>query len=140
MLEHEVAVEQDRLDLRQQRVFVIDVSPAGLHHCDLRVDEERHRPGQEVGSRHEVGIEDRDEVALRDVQAGLERTGLEARAIRPMEIGDIDALRGVSAHRLFGNLHVSSIESSSTWTSSSSRGYSSWQTASIRRSTTYISL
>ncbi len=36
--------------------------------------------------------------------------------------------------------HVSSVESSSTWISSSSRGYSMRHTESTSRSTTYISL
>ena len=32
VLEHEVTVEQDRLDLGEQRVVLIDVAPARLHH------------------------------------------------------------------------------------------------------------
>ena len=68
VLEHEVAVEQDRLDLRQQRVVLVDVAPARLDHRDLRIDEERHRARQEVGGRDEVGVEDRDELALGDLQ------------------------------------------------------------------------
>ena len=34
VLEHEVRVEQDRLDLREQRVVLVDVAPARLHHAD----------------------------------------------------------------------------------------------------------
>ncbi len=48
VLEDEVAVEQNRLDLRQQRVVLVDVAPARLHHADVRVDEVRHQLDEEV--------------------------------------------------------------------------------------------
>jgi hypothetical protein len=35
VLEHEVRVEQDGLNLRQQRVVLVDVPPPRLHHADL---------------------------------------------------------------------------------------------------------
>ena len=59
VFEDEVTVEQNRLDLRQQRVVLVDVAPARLHHADLRIAEVRHQPHQEVGRRNEVGVENR---------------------------------------------------------------------------------
>ena len=50
VLEHEVAVEQNRLDLREQRVILVDVPPARLHHADLRVGEVRQQPVEEVAA------------------------------------------------------------------------------------------
>ena len=71
VLEHEVAVEQNRLDLREQRVVLVDVPPARLHHADLRVGEMRQQAVEEVGLRQEVGVEDGDELAARDLAARL---------------------------------------------------------------------
>ena len=45
------------------------------------IGEVRHQPRQEVGGRDEVGVEDRDELAARDLQARFERAGLVAGAI-----------------------------------------------------------
>ena len=42
------------------------------------VGEMRHQAGQEVRGRDEVGVEDRDELAARDLQPGLERARLVA--------------------------------------------------------------
>ena len=103
VLEDEVPVEHDRLDARQQRVVAVDVAPARLHHADLRFGELRQRPLQEVGRRHEVGVEDGDELAARDLEAGFERAGLVAGAVDAMEILDVEALRGVAADRQLGN-------------------------------------
>src|SRR5207245_8114329 len=57
VLEDEVPVQQNRLDLRQQRVVLIDVAPARLHHPDLRIAEVRDQLGDEIGGRDEVGVE-----------------------------------------------------------------------------------
>ena len=64
VLEDEMRVEQDRLNLREERVVLVDVAPARLHHPDLLVLlEVRQRPHQEVGGRNEIRVEDRDEPA-----------------------------------------------------------------------------
>ena len=59
---------------------------------------------QEVGLRNEVGVEDRDEVAARDLQALVERAGLVAGAILAMDVLDVDALHRVAAHGELGDL------------------------------------
>ena len=98
VLEHEVGVEQDRLDLGQQRVVLVDVRPARLHHRDASVGEVRHRALQEVHRRDEVGVEDRDVAARRHLQRGVERAGLEAVAVVAVDVLDVEALRGVALH------------------------------------------
>jgi len=102
VLEHEVRVEQDRLDLRQQRVVVVDVTPPRLHHGHLLIDEERHGAAEEVAGGDEVGVEDGDEPASRHLHAGLECASLVAGAVGAMQILDVDALGGVAADGLLG--------------------------------------
>ena len=97
VLQHEVRVEQDRLDLGEQRVVGVDVAPARLHHGDLRIHEVVDGLVQEVGRRQEVGVENRDELALGDRHPCLERTRLEAGAIGAVEIRDVEPLRGGAA-------------------------------------------
>ena len=87
VLEHEVPVEQNRLNLGEQRVVLVDVAPARLHHADV----ERRRSAASAASRksarrHEIGVEDRDELAARDLEPGFERARLVARAIGPVEV------------------------------------------------------
>ena len=50
MFEHEVTVEEDRLYLREQRVVLVDVPPACLHHADFGIGKMGHQPRQEVGA------------------------------------------------------------------------------------------
>ena len=69
VLQHEVAVEQDGLDLGQHAVVAVQVRPAGLHHADLglgKVVDDLHEP---VGRGHKVGVEDGDELALGHLEA-----------------------------------------------------------------------
>ncbi len=94
VLEHEVAVEQNRLDLREQRVILVDVSPARLHHADLRVGKIRHQPEDEVGVWLEVGVEDGNEFSPRHLEPCLERPGLVPRPIAPVVVLDVEALAG----------------------------------------------
>jgi hypothetical protein len=93
VLEDEMTVEQNGLNPREQRVVFVDVAPAGLDHRDLLVAEVRHQPREEIGRRQEVGVEDGDELASRDLEAGFERAGFEAAAIRAVVVLDVDALR-----------------------------------------------
>ena len=59
---------------------------------------------QEVGLGNEVGVENGDELALRDPQAGfVERAGFVARPIGPVDVLDVDALRGEAAHGQLGD-------------------------------------
>ena len=59
---------------------------------------------QEVLGRDEVGVEDRDELARGHLQAGFERARLVTRAVDTVQILDVEAARGVSAHGELGDL------------------------------------
>src|SRR4030095_14798008 len=60
VLEDEMTVQENGLNLRQQRVVFVDMAPARLHHADLRLREVRHEPDQKIGGRDEVRVEDGD--------------------------------------------------------------------------------
>ncbi len=94
LLDHEVAVEVDRLDLRQRRVVPVEVRPAELDHAEGGVGEVMDHPEQEARRRHEVGIEHRDDLARGVAQPVGERAGLEAAAVGPVEILHVVAFGG----------------------------------------------
>jgi hypothetical protein len=95
VLDEVVAVEHEGLDAREERHLAVQVTPAGLHHADLRVgDEVRDEGAEEVGLGDEVGVEDRDELALRDREARVERAGLVARAIDTVDVADVEPTFG----------------------------------------------
>ena len=124
VLEHEVRVEQDRLDLGEQRVVLVDVAPARLHHADLRVGREvRQRPRQEILRRNEVGVENGDELAACDSSARPRARRPCSRCDRP-GAGSVMSKPRAAWRRTASSAMsvVSSVESSSTWISSSSRG------------------
>ena len=50
------------------------------------VGEVRHQPREEIGTRDEVGVEDRDELAAGDLQPGLERAGLVAGPVGAVDV------------------------------------------------------
>ena len=104
VLEDEVRIQQDRLHLGEKRIVLIDVSPARLHHRDLRIGKEWNGPLQEIRRRDEVGVEDRDELAFRDRHPRFERASLVAGTVGAVQVGDVDPLRGIATHRAFGDL------------------------------------
>ena len=69
MLDHEMAVEQDRFHFGERGVVAIQVGPARLHHGDFRIGEIRQRAAQKIRRRKEIGVEDGDEFARRGLQA-----------------------------------------------------------------------
>jgi len=96
-------------------------------------------PREEIGRRDEIGVEDRDELAPGDLEAGLECAGLIADAVRPVVVLDVVALRGKTpdgkirdatrlVRRIVEHLNFKQL----------ARILRFWQTASISRSATYI--
>jgi hypothetical protein len=81
---HVVAVEHERLDLGEQRMVAVHVTPSGLHHADACVAEMRHAGTNEIGLRKKVGVENGDELAARARQACLERARLVTDTVRAM--------------------------------------------------------
>ncbi len=104
MLEHEVRVEQDRLNLGQEGVILVDMPPARLDHAHFRVAEVRQRLEEEVRRRHEVRVENRDEICLRQLESSFEGAGLIAAAVDAMDIRDVEAARRVAADRQLGDI------------------------------------
>ena len=96
----EMSVEQDRFDLREERVVAIEVCPAGLDHADVlgffTVYKVRDGSAQKIGLGNKVGVKDGNEFAFSCLQPVFERTCLVAFAIGAMNVGDGHALRGVT--------------------------------------------
>ena len=93
-----MAVQQNRLNLCEERIVLIDVPPARLHHRHLGIGEELHASKQEVGRGNEVGVEHRNEFTFGDVKPGLKRSGLVPGAVRAVQIRHVDAGCGVPTH------------------------------------------
>ena len=99
-----MGVEQDGLDLGEQRVVAVHVGPARLHHRQGGIGEVRHGAPQEVGRGQEVGVEDGDELAAGLPQALGQRTRLVAGPVSATEVADGQAPSGVALHRGAGDL------------------------------------
>jgi hypothetical protein len=100
VFEHEVPVEQNRLNTRQRRIVVIEVAPARLDDRQFLVDREiRHRAPQEVRGRHEVGIEDGDEFTGGGLESRLERAGFETRPVGAVVVRDVEPAARVALNR-----------------------------------------
>ncbi len=99
MLEHEVAVEQDRLNLGQKRIAAVDVRPARLHHPDLGIGEVMDALEQKIRGRNKVGVENGNELALRRLQPLSQRPRLVALAVVAVMIGDRMPKRGIPLHQ-----------------------------------------
>ena len=84
VLDHEMAVEQDRFHFGQRGIVAIEVGPARLHHADFRGGEIRQRAPQKIRGRNKIGVEDGDEFAGRGLQSFLQRAGLVTFAIVAM--------------------------------------------------------
>jgi hypothetical protein len=94
-----VAVQHQRLHLRQQRVVAVDVAPAGLHHADGRVREVPHHIPEEIERREEIRVEDRDQLALRHLQPVVQRPRLVAAPVDPVDVHHVDPLAPQPLHR-----------------------------------------
>ena len=85
-----VAVEHERLHPREERVIAVEVTPTRLHHTDRRVLEVADEAHQERRLRQEVRVEDRDELALGDLEAIVERAGLIAGAVGAVDVDHVE--------------------------------------------------
>ena len=91
LLDGKMGVEAESLDPRQERVVGVEVAPAGLHHPDPRILEVGDEPLEEIRRGQEVGVEDRDEVALGQLQAVLQGAGFVALAVGAADVDDVEA-------------------------------------------------
>ena len=106
VFEHEVTIEQDRLDLGQEGIMAVDVGPAGLHHADLGIGKVMDGAHQKIIGRSEVGVENRNEFALRRLQALGKRARFVAFTIRPVMVGD-----GIAQGRIAFDQSASHVDS-----------------------------
>ncbi len=107
VFDDEVAIEQNRFDLREERVVAIEIGPAGLDHADVlsfnEIEKIRNGAAKEVGFRDEVRVEDGDEFSLGSLEAVFEGAGFEPFAISPVNVGDGHALGGMAVNAGFGD-------------------------------------
>jgi hypothetical protein len=68
VLDDKMTVEQNGFDIGEQRIVIVEISPARLHHADffaaIRVQEIWNRPAEKIGFGKKVGVEDGDEFAF----------------------------------------------------------------------------
>src|SRR4029077_8343092 len=104
LFEEKMTIQEEGLNLRQQRVIPVQVTPSHLHHPDPGVCEVIDGAFQRVGRRDEIGVENENELAFRAVQAGCEGPGFEALSIVSMTILDVEAVGFQAGGFARGNL------------------------------------
>ncbi len=92
VLDHEVAVEEDRLQVGDQRKIAVQMAPAHLHHADIGRGEKMDGVLQEMLMGNEVGVEHGDELALGHFHAFFQGAGLVTLAVLAVQVGDVQAL------------------------------------------------
>ena len=90
MLDHEMAIQNHRFDLRQQGILAIDVAPSRLDHSHFCIAEIIHYIFEKARPRREVCIENCDQFACRQFQSVLERTGFESGSVRAVDMTDVE--------------------------------------------------
>ena len=105
VLEDEVPVEQNGLDLGQERELAVEVGPATLDEGHFLIREVGNSLAEEVLGGQEVGIEHGHQLALGDLEALGQRPGLEARAVRAMQVVDVKAQGPVTVDHGACHLH-----------------------------------
>ena len=82
LLHREMRIQQQALHPRQPVGVAIGMAPARLHKGKPVIGHQRgHGAAQEIGRRHEIGIEDRDIGRVAMFEAESEIAGLEAVAV-----------------------------------------------------------
>jgi len=88
MLYHEVAVEEDRLTLGEDRGVAVEVVPADLDHAHLLVGEIVDDVLENIARGNESASKNGDEFPRRDLHAGFEGAGFIAFAIGAVDVFD----------------------------------------------------
>src|SRR5690349_24954961 len=76
VLHQVVPIQHQRLQPSQQSGVPVEMAPASLNHADVALAKMTDRLQQEVRWRHEIRVEDRDELALGAPQSVVESPGL----------------------------------------------------------------
>jgi hypothetical protein len=88
LLDDEVAVQEHRLDLGEQRGLAVEMGPPRLHHADGGIGELVDGALEDVRGRHEVGVEHRDELPVRPREPLGERARLVPLPRLPVDVVD----------------------------------------------------
>src|SRR5262249_23132575 len=99
-----MSVEDNRLDLGQQRILPIDVSPPDLNHADFRITEVIDHVFQKIFSRYEVCVEDCNELSACQFQAVLQCARLKSTPVCTVNVMDIEAECPVLLNALRGDV------------------------------------
>ena len=91
VLDQVVTVEHQRLDAGEQRRVTVEVGPACLHHPDLGIPEVAHQGAGEVGARHEIGVENRHQIALDRLEPVVQGASLVADSVGTMDVLGVEA-------------------------------------------------
>jgi hypothetical protein len=91
LLHEEVEVDRKRLQPREPRVALVQVTPSCLREADGWIIENPQRAAQEFPRRHEVRVEDCDEGRGRKRHAMRQRAGFEAIAPFPSDVRHVDS-------------------------------------------------
>src|SRR5262249_57428052 len=91
LLHREMAIEDDLLCMRHAVFPGIQEVTSGLYKGEMRIIEQRPKTeAQKIGLRNIVGIKNRDERLAGASEAGLQRSGFEACAVRALN--QVDAV------------------------------------------------
>ena len=100
LLHREMGIQQQALHPRQPVGVAVGMAPARLHKGQAAVGQQRrHGAAQEIGRRHEIGIEDRHIGRVGMGKAEGQIAGLETLAVAAPQDLEIDAFRHHAAHR-----------------------------------------
>ncbi len=91
LFDEEVEVNGQRLQPREPRVALVEVTPARLCETDARVVENAERAPEEIARWDEVGVEDGDEGGRGQAQPVRERARLETLTRATPHVGQADA-------------------------------------------------
>ena len=105
LLDHKMPVQHDRLQTCQQIVRTVDVGPTHLGAADSSVGEVMDELAQEIRLRHKIGVEDRNQLALRRLHPILQRARFKAGAIVAMKVRNVETCARVVLDRRPRNVH-----------------------------------
>src|SRR5204863_7901237 len=95
MFQHEMAIEQDGLNLGKKRIVAVDMRPASLDHSYVCAGEMMNRALKEIRRWNEIGIENCDVLSRGRLHSLMQRARLVSRTIGAMVVRDRISLRAV---------------------------------------------
>ena len=105
VLKNKVAIEQDGFHLGQEAVVAVEVRPARLHHTDSGIGKVVHDLHEPFPGRHEIGIENGNELTLCHPQALIQSSCFEAMAIDAVNVDNSVSEGLIKLHGRLGNFY-----------------------------------